>query len=81
MKVKKLIQELQKCDSEKEVVIRFGLDIEDEIGYVLETALIGEYGGNIAIYAEYTSTPEDCAFMGQVDLKEAYKRIKEDLCN
>lgn len=78
MKIKKLIQELQKYDPEKEVVIRFALDIEDEIGYVLETALTGEYGENIAIYAEYTATPEDCAFMGQVDLKEAYLQALEE---
>ena len=46
MKVKELIEKLQKCDQEKDV--------------------------------EYTVTKEDCDFIGQVDLKEAYKRMREE---
>ena len=78
MKVKELIEKLQKYDGEKEVFIRFALDSEDEIGYVLETYLTGEYGKDVAIYADYTATKEDCVFIGQVDLKEAYLKTKED---
>ena len=77
MKVKKLIQKLNKYDKEKEVVIRFGLSEKDDVGYVLETFETGEYGDNAAIYAEYTATAEDCAFMGQVDLKKAYENELE----
>ena len=78
MKVKELIEKLQKCDGEKEVVIRFGLDDRDDIGYILETFRTGEYGQSISIYAEYTTTKEDCDFVGQIDLKEAYKRMLEE---
>ena len=78
MKVKDLIEKLNKFDKEKEVVIRFGLSEEDDIGYVLETITTGEYGEDFAIYGEYTATAEDCAFIGQVDLKEAYKKALEE---
>ena len=78
MKVKKLIEQLQKCDGEKEVIIRFALDDRDDVGYILETFATGEYGQAIAIYAEYTATKEDCEFVGQIDLKEAYKKMKEE---
>ena len=77
MKVKELIEKLKKYDGEKEVVIRFAVSSIDEVGYVLETGLIGEYGQDVAIYSEYTTTKEDCDFIGQVDLKEAYKKAKE----
>ena len=36
MKVKELIEQLQKYDLEQEVIIRFALDSEDEIGYILK---------------------------------------------
>ena len=75
MKVKDLIEKLNNFDKEKEVVIRFGLSEDDDIGYVLETIVTGEYGEDFAIYAEYTATPEDCTFIGQVDLKEAYEKM------
>ena len=78
MKVKELIERLQKCDSERKVEIRFALDKDDEIGYILEPILVTEiYEGEVGIYAEYTATKEDCDFIGQVDLKEAYKRMLE----
>ena len=55
------------------------LDKEDDIGYVLEIAFVGQiYEDKVAIYAEYTATKEDCEFIGQVDLKEAYKKMKEE---
>lgn len=75
MKVKDLIEKLNNFDKEKEVVIRFGLSKDDDIGYVLETITTGEYGEDFAIYAEYTATKEDCDFIGQVDLKEAYQKM------
>lgn len=78
MKVKELMEKLQKCDEEKEVIIRFGLDDRDDVGYILETFATGEYGKAISIYAEYTATKEDCDFVGQIDLKEAYKKMLEE---
>ena len=79
MKVKELIEHLQKYDLEQDVIIRFALDNEDEIGYILipfETGLY--FKDECAIYASYTSTKEDCDFIGQVDLREAYQKLKED---
>jgi len=78
MKIKQLIEQLQKYDLEQDVIIRFGLDNEDEIGYVLEPFATGLYfKEECAIYAEYTATKEDCDWIGQVDLKEAYQKMKE----
>lgn len=79
MKVKELIEKLSKMEQDREVIIRFTLDKEDDIGYVLEIAFVGQiYEDKVAIYAEYTATKEDCEFIGQVDLKEAYKKMKEE---
>lgn len=79
MKVKQLIEQLQKYDLEQDVIIRFGLDNEDDIGYILEPFDTGLYfKDECAIYAEYTATKEDCDFIGQVDLREAYKKMKQD---
>lgn len=79
MKVKELIEKLSKMEQDREVIIRFALDKEDDIGYVLEIAFVGQiYEDKVAIYAEYTATKEDCEFIGQVDLKEAYKKMKEE---
>lgn len=77
MKVKELIQKLNKYDKEKEVLIRFGLSKKDDVGYVLETFETGEYGDDVAIYAEYTTTVQDCDFMGQIDLIKAYEHELE----
>ncbi len=78
MKVKELIEHLQQHDPEQDVIIRFALDKDDEIGYVLETFDTGLYfKEECAIYAEYTATKEDCDWIGQVDLREAYKKMKE----
>ena len=80
MKVKELIEKLQKFDKENDVIIRFVLDNEDDVGYVLVPLETGLYfKDECAIYAEYTATKEDCDFIGQVDLKEAYQKIKEEL--
>lgn len=79
MLVKELIEKLQKCNQERQVEIRFALDKDDEIGYILEPILVTEiYDDEIGIYSEYTATKEDCEFIGQVDLKEAYQKMKED---
>ena len=79
MKVKELIEKLNKMEQDREVIIRFGLDKEDEIGYTLIPAFVEQiFEDEVAIYAEYTATKEDCDFIGQVDLKEAYKKMKED---
>ena len=78
MKVKELVEKLNKMEQDREVIIRFGLDKEDEIGYVLIPAFVGQiFEDEVAIYAEYTATKEDCGFIGQVDLKEAYKKMRE----
>lgn len=79
MKVKELIEKLNKMEQDREVIIRFGLDREDEIGYVLIPAFVEQiFEDEVAIYAEYTATKEDCDFIGQVDLKEAYKKAREE---
>lgn len=79
MLVKELIEKLMKVDQNREVEIRFSLDEDDEIGYILEPMLIIEiYKDEVGIYAKYTATKEDCDFIGQVDLKEAYQKMKED---
>lgn len=78
MKVKDLIEKLEKYDLEKEVVIRFALDNEDEIGYVLIPNLLGIYIDDVAIYSSYEATKEDCDFVGQIDLKEAYHKMLDE---
>lgn len=79
MKVKELIEKLSQMEQDREVIIRFGLDKEDEIGYVLIPAFVGQiFEDEVAIYAEYTATKEDCDFIGQVDLKEAYQKAREE---
>ena len=78
MKVKELIEKLEKMDKEKEVYIKFNLDKDDEIGYPLEIAFVEDILDDCIIYGEYTVIKEDCDFIGQVDLKEAYKRMKEE---
>ena len=77
MRVKELIEKLQKCDGEKEVIIKFNLDKNDEIGYPLEIAFVEDILDYCIIYGEYTVTKEDCDFIGQVDLKEAYRKMLE----
>lgn len=80
MTVKQLIEKLQQFDENREVIIRFGLDKDDEVGYVLEIYTAEQiFENEVAIYAEYTATKEDCNFVGQVDLKEAYQKMKEDI--
>ena len=79
MQVKELIEKLKKFNEKDEVIIRFAVDNEDDIGYVLEPIIVDKYFENdVAIYANYTATKEDCDFIGQVDLKEAYKRLKQE---
>ena len=69
-------------EQDREVIIRFRLDKEDDIWYILETAFIEQiYENEVAIYAEYTSTKKDCELVGQIDLKEAYEKIKEEWFN
>lgn len=79
MKVRELVEKLSQMEQDREVIIRFGLDREDEIGYVLIPAFVEQiFEDEVAIYAEYTVTKEDCDFIGQVDLKEAYKKAREE---
>lgn len=78
MRVKELIEKLQKCDGEKEVIIKFNLDKNDEIGYPLEISFVEDILDDCIIYGEYTVTKEDCNFIGQVDLKEAYRKMLKE---
>ena len=79
MKVKELIEKLKKFNEEDDVIIRFALDNEDDIGYILEPKIVDRYiESDVAIYANYTITKEDCDFIGQLDLKEAYQKLKQE---
>lgn len=80
MKVKELIDKLNKIENkELDIHIKFALDADDEIGYVLEPfAVETMFGDEVNIYADYNITKEDCDFVGQVDLKEAYKKTLEE---
>ena len=80
MKVKELINQLNKIENKDlDVHIKFALDKEDEIGYYLEPfAVETMFEDEVNIYADYNITKEDCDFIGQVDLKEAYKRMLEE---
>ena len=77
MKVKELIDILNKIENkELDVRIKFALDKEDEIGYYLEPfAVETMFEDEVNIYADYNITKEDCNFIGQVDLKEAYRKM------
>lgn len=77
MKVKELKEQLNNFDENLDVVIRFALDEEDDIGYCLEPVFVNPRISDIAIYAEYTATELDCAIMGQKDLKKLWKEDKE----
>ncbi len=77
MKVKELIDILNKIENkELDVRIKFALDKEDEIGYYLEPfAVETMFEDEVNIYADYNITKEDCDFIGQIDLKEAYRKM------
>lgn len=79
MKVKELIEQLNKIENkEQEVFIKFALDSEDEIGYMLKPFVVENIIDDVYIYSHYGATKEDCDFVGQVDLKEAYQKMKEE---
>ena len=79
MKVKELIEKLKQYDGEREVCIRFALDTEDEIGYIFKTVGGYEYlDDRLYIIGEDVTTKEDYATMGQFDLKELYRKAKEE---
>ncbi len=80
MKVRELIAKLNEIENkELNVWIKFALDEYDEIGYVLEPfAVENMFEDEVNIYADYKITKEDCDFIGQVDLKEAYQKMKQD---
>lgn len=76
MLVKELIEKLKQMDKERKIIIKFALDKEDEIGYVLEPMCVYQLFDDVTVLAcEYTTTKEDCDFVGQVDLKEAIKSV------
>lgn len=75
MKVKELIEKLQKFDQDKDVIIRFALSNEDDIGYILRPGLVDTYiDSEVAIYSIYDTTKEDCDFIGQIELKELWEK-------
>lgn len=78
MKIKELIEQLKKFDEEKEVIIRFGLGENDEMGYGLEPILVYSRIDDVCIAGEYNVTKEDCDFVGQVDLIEARNYYLEE---
>lgn len=79
MKVKELIEKLKQYDGERDVFVRFALDEDDDIGYIFTAVGSYEYlDDRIYIIAEDSSTEEDYASMGQFDLKELYKKAKEE---
>lgn len=60
MKVRELVEKLSQMEQDREVIIRFGLDREDEIGYVLIPAFVEQiFEDEVAIYAEYTVKEEE----------------------
>lgn len=73
MKVKDMISMLQKHNPNEEVIVRFAVDPLDSIGYTLGTIDIDKYHNDCVIYAVYHDRKEDCEFIGQIDLAEAYK--------
>lgn len=76
MKVKDMISMLQKHNPDEEVIVRFAVDPLDRIGYTLGTIDIDKYYNDCAIYAVYHDRKEDCEFIGQVYLPEAYEKSK-----
>lgn len=79
MKVKELIEKLKQYDEEKEIFMRFAVNEEDEIGYIFE--ILGCYtylNDRLYIVAEDITTSEEYASIGQFDLKELYKKAKEE---
>lgn len=77
MKVKELIEQLKNFDEDKDVIIRFCVSAKDEIGYCLEPAFVNPRIDDIAIYGEYTTTKEDCDFIGQLHLTELWEKEVE----
>lgn len=80
MKIKDLIKLLENEEQDKEVIIRFCLSENDEVGYALEAVATGHYGDKVAIYADYTA--EDCEYVGQFDLatlwENEYNKLGEE---
>jgi hypothetical protein len=75
MKVSELIKKLVQMDKEKEIIIKFALDKEDEIGYVLQPIAVYQlFNDDVVIAGSYEITKEDCDFIGQLDLKEAINK-------
>lgn len=80
MTVLELINKLEKYDKNAEVLIRFALDEEDEIGYIFKTVGCYEYlDDRLYIIGEDVTTSEEYTSVGQFDLKELYKKAKEEL--
>lgn len=76
MKVKELIEKLKEFDGEKEVIAKFGLGENDEIGYPIMPVYVADMLGDIIIYCEYSSEGSD--EVGQIDLIEARNRMLEE---
>lgn len=73
MTVKELIEKLNNFDENKEVIIRFAVSNNDDIGYILEPKIVDEYVVGIAIYSIYNDSEEDCNFIGQKNLTKLWE--------
>lgn len=80
MKIAQLIEKLSKYNPDSEVIIRFGLGENDELGYGLEIVHVYSRITDVCICGEYTLTKEDCDLFGQVDLIEARNKLLEGEC-
>lgn len=75
MKIAQLIEKLSKYNPDSEVIVRFGLGEDDELGYGLEIVHVYDRLTDVCICGEYTTTKEECDLFGQVDLIEARNKM------
>lgn len=74
MKVKELIEKLEKMDKEKEVIIKFAVSPKDEVGYILTPNIVESFIDEAVIYAIYpTNENHDYEVIGQYDLQELWE--------
>lgn len=64
MNVKRLKEYLDKLDDNLEVVIKFAINPEDEIGHILNPFVVKNIMGRAVIYSDYETTEADCDFVG-----------------
>ena len=69
---------MREIDNNKPVnnILRYSVIFYEEPP--IEIAFVEDVLDDCVIYGEYTVTKEDCEFVGQVDLKEAYRKMLEE---